>query len=1266
MKRILSLFLSALLMMSLFAVSFTARAEQIYNWTVKVNTTRTECYITGYTGNTYIRHVMIPSFLDDMAVIDVAMPMKKFPNLANLVFYDDTIMTVTPNCKGCSDLEKVTILDHNDTSRVVSENKLPESIKNVTYDAFAGTSIRELEMPGVETIGRAYSDGAFEDCDNLGKVTIRKPARIFADSFAKIDCVCDIDYNGPVSEWTCEAVRYSPNLKANCNDGWFGWCGDTWDGTGYPSERSNLYWKLTKDGALTVDSIYGTESLEKQTVKTHRWNAFQVTSLSLNHVYNTGKETFRYVEIPTLELPSTVNTIGDYSFANCGKLSEVHIPKSVKTIGNYAFAYCGNLKDIYYDGTWDEWNSVTKKQGWKSGTPSDVKIHCKSTVNFDANGHGKAPASQTGLVSYTDKVVEPTAPSEHQYEFLGWYKEHDCINKWDFDKDIVTDDMTLYAKWKRVLFDINVTGNEGGNPTADKNEAYENTLIHLNPNTSEGWVFKGWQVESDNANIQSGTFKMPADDVTVKALYEQVKNGINVVSTPGGTAIADKDTAANGETVNLTATPDAGWKFKEWEVVTGGVDITGNENASFVMSNQPNVVIRAVFERITYKLTIHTNGNGVVDTGYDTNEIPTGWDVSLNAYPADGYRLKNISFMTEGVNFRYPYVFSMPGFATDVYAEFEPIPISTVSTNSTGNGTIQADKNSAKSGENVYITVTPDEGNRLKDINVTTGNTELWIDEGGYGFSMPDDDVVVSAVFEEIPPTHQLNGEGVLFFDTGINKITEAEAGSDVTVSIDDTQIPDGYYFTKSYLANDVDINVNVEDTSDGTFVMPAHDVTVTPVFAEREDGELDLTGEEAVVLPEKDLAGLLTASEFAGYDDQRNLNYFDFNKDGTPDVWLDCDNNTVQRAEGAASADKNYTIPVDYLIPPRFKSLKFIFAFDPVVETYEVKTIAEEGGTVSEGALYEKGATATVTATPTEGYEFDGWYENGEKVSSDASYSFEVTKYTQLIAKFSEKTSDPVVETYEVKTIAEEGGTVSKGALYEKGATATVTATPAEGYEFDGWYENGEKVSSDASYSFEVTKHTQLVAKFSEKIVVNRITVSDGKFTYNTGLKKITITVYDRYEKPLSGKTVTVIMNSKKSTFTTNADGKITYSFNTVIKPKTYTVKASCEGVNGSSKVVINKAKPKLSARTKTFKKNSKTKKYTVKLKDNKGKAVKKAKITVKIKGKTYKATTNAKGVASFNIKKLQKKGSYKATIKFAGNGYFTTVSKKVKIKIK
>lgn len=58
--------------------------------------------------------------------------------------------------------------------------------------------------------------------------------------------------------------------------------------------------------------------------------------------------------------------------------------------------------------------------------------------------------------------------------------------------------------------------------------------------------------------------------------------------------------------------------------------------------------------------------------------------------------------------------------------------------------------------------------------------------------------------------------------------------------------------------------------------------------------------------------------------------------------------------------------------------------------------------------------------------------------------------------------------------------------------------------------------------------------------------------------------------------------------------------------------------------------------------------------------------KVTIKVKGKTYKATTNAKGKATFKIKKLTKKGKYSATVKFAGNKYFNKVTKKVKITVK
>lgn len=41
-------------------------------------------------------------------------------------------------------------------------------------------------------------------------------------------------------------------------------------------------------------------------------------------------------------------TIGDYAFANCDALTEVHLPDSVKALGAAAFGYCDNLSKINY------------------------------------------------------------------------------------------------------------------------------------------------------------------------------------------------------------------------------------------------------------------------------------------------------------------------------------------------------------------------------------------------------------------------------------------------------------------------------------------------------------------------------------------------------------------------------------------------------------------------------------------------------------------------------------------------------------------------------------------------------------------------------------------------------------------------------------------------------------------------------------------------------------------------------------------------------
>ena len=48
--------------------------------------------------------------------------------------------------------------------------------------------------------------------------------------------------------------------------------------------------------------------------------------------------------------------------------------------------------------------------------------------------------------------------------------------------------------------------------------------------------------------------------------------------------------------------------------------------------------------------------------------------------------------------------------------------------------------------------------------------------------------------------------------------------------------------------------------------------------------------------------------------------------------------------------------------------------------------------------------------------------------------------------------TPEPVVTQYTLTVTASEGGSVSAGGTFDDGTSVSVTATPAEGYEFVGW----------------------------------------------------------------------------------------------------------------------------------------------------------------------------------------------------------------------
>ncbi len=186
-------------------------------------------------------------------------------------------------------------------------------------------------------------------------------------------------------------------------------------------------------------------------------------------------------------------------------------------------------------------------------------------------------------------------------------------------------------------------------------------------------------------------------------------------------------------------------------------------------------------------------------------------------------------------------------------------------------------------------------------------------------------------------------------------------------------------------------------------------------------------------------------------------------------------------------------------------------------------------------------------------------------------------------------------------------------------------------------------------------------------------ITGSDISATFDN--KKFTlITLKDEDGTALSGLNLSVKLNDKVEKYKTDSKGQFKITTDGLL-PKTYTAAITFDGnadyekSSKSIKITVKKSTPKLIAKNKTFKAKAKTKKYSITIKNTKNQPIIHAKIYLKVNGKTYYVKTNTKGVATFKIKKLNKKGTYKAVagvyVYADGRGY-KKVSKTVKIKVK
>ena len=69
---------------------------------------------------------------------------------------------------------------------------------------------------------------------------------------------------------------------------------------------------------------------------------------------------YQCVRLKSVVLGDSVTTIGNRAFELCRNCESIIIPRSVTSIGSQAFQNCNSLASVYYKGTSDDWNKLSK------------------------------------------------------------------------------------------------------------------------------------------------------------------------------------------------------------------------------------------------------------------------------------------------------------------------------------------------------------------------------------------------------------------------------------------------------------------------------------------------------------------------------------------------------------------------------------------------------------------------------------------------------------------------------------------------------------------------------------------------------------------------------------------------------------------------------------------------------------------------------------------------------------------------------------------
>ena len=183
------------------------------------------------------------------------------------------------------------------------------------------------------------------------------------------------------------------------------------------------------------------------------------------------------------------------------------------------------------------------------------------TVTFDTDGGSEISAKS---VNADEAVAQPDSPTKTGFVFDGWYTDSQLTTAWDFETK-VTQDITLYAKWKILV--LNVTFfTDGGTEISAQEVNYNETAVQPESDpTKENCTFDGWYTDRTYSTEFDFTTAI-TQDITIYAKWIVAEGNIEVkFETSGGSDIATQVITPGGKATKPATDPTkAHYKFGGW------------------------------------------------------------------------------------------------------------------------------------------------------------------------------------------------------------------------------------------------------------------------------------------------------------------------------------------------------------------------------------------------------------------------------------------------------------------------------------------------------------------------------------------------------------------------------------------------------------------------------------------------------------------------------------------------------------------------------